>query len=474
LNDSSSLLEAGHGVMLWKTIFLPIVFFVGECDDLTPIEYLDLMNEIHGIGHSLGELESDIKLALFRDEAGKLRNPRILSDFMWEYEEMENVTKGMSVMGQRYVPDSYMLWQLVFPNVGNSSLQRFFPKGLDVMSALGSKRAEDLLASESMYENYTIQMNKLKEEFSNLPFRQWIQNLYWLWLYSLKPILKPPSEGIPSFMMTNAWLDKQLVTSLGTWTELRHDTVLYAKQSFTGYLCETNPPPGYVEPEPCVFARLASLSKMLLDGLQDMSLISIELKEKLSILYNTLLTLETIAQKELSATPLDETDISFIKYIGHRLRWLEKVDEDTDRAALVTDVHTDPNSGYVLQEATGDPMVIFVVVPFPNGSVFLTRGAMYSYHEFLMPMSDRMTDEEWWTLIDSPDCPDMPDWIKLLVAETVTSASSAIFTANLDCHLLQNILSDLRNEKRMLMDCWICIAIQPRISMVDNNQFYSP
>ena len=417
LNDSSSLLETGHGVSLWKNIFLPTSFFVGECDDLTPIEYLDLMNEIYGFDHTLDDLESNTNLILFRNAADELRNPRILSDWMWYFEEMENVTKGMAVMGQRFVPDSYMFWQLVYPNVGNYSLARHFPKGLDVMCVLGSERAEDLLESETIFENYTLQMNRLKDEFSSMPFEQWIQNLYWLWLYSIKPILSQPDEGNPSFMLTEAWLDKQLVTSLGTWTELRHDTILYAKQSYTGYYGIPNPPPGYVEPVPLVYARLASLCKMLLDGLQGMSLISTDLEEKLLTLHNTLLSLETIAQKELSALPLNESEIELIKRIGYVLRDLETLDEDVDRAALVVDVHTDPNiPPQVLEEATGDPMVIFVAVPYPNGSVYLTRGAMYSHYEFLKPINNRLTDEDWWTLLDSQDCPSMSDWIDALVA----------------------------------------------------------
>jgi hypothetical protein len=452
LNDSSSLLEAGHGVCLWKNIFLPTAFFVGECDDLTPIEYLDLMNVIYGFSHSLSDLESNANLNLFRNVADELRNPRILSDWMWYTEEMENVTKGMSVIGQRFVPDSYMFWQLVFPNVGNVSLPRRFPKGLDVMCVLGSERAEELLESETVYENYTLQMNKLKDEFSSLPFEQWIQNLYWLWLYSIKPILSQPEEGNPSFMLTDAWLDKQLLTSLGTWTELRHDTVLYAKQSYTGYYCSPNPPPGYVEPVPRVYARLASLCKMLLDGLQGMSLISVELEEKLLTLHQTLLSLETIARKELSAFPLNETEISLIKGIGDILWGLERVDEDADRAALVVDVHTDPNiPSRVLEEATGNPMVIFVAVPNPNGSVYLTRGAMYSHYEFLMPIDNRLTDEEWWTLMESPDCPSMADWVESLIAGFDSLESGFSLTLNLEYYHSQNLLSSINKVELNLM-----------------------
>jgi hypothetical protein len=359
---------------------------------------------------------------------------------MWDYEVMENVTKGMAVIGQRYIPDSYILWQLVHPNVE----YRNMPKGLDVMCALGSERAEELLESETSFVNYTLQMNKLKDEFSSMPFEQWIQNLYWLWLYSMKPVLSQPDEGSPSFMLTDSWLDKQLLTSLGTWTELRHDTVLYAKQSYTGYFSVVNPPPGYVEPVPHVYARLASLCKMLIDGLQGLSLISAELEEKLLILHQTLLSLETIAQKELSALPLDETEISLIKHIGSTLWGLERVDEDVDRAALVVDVHTDPNiPPRVLEEATGDPMVIFVAVPYPNGSVYLARGAIYSHYEFQMPISERLTDEAWWTLMDSPDCPSMSDWVESLVAGSNTLEYDFSLSLDIISYNSQKVLSNI-------------------------------
>jgi hypothetical protein len=247
-------------------------------------------------------------------------------------------------------------------------------------------------------------------------------------------------------------LDKQLLTSLGTWTELRHDTVLYAKQSYTGYYCSPNPPPGYVEPVPRVYARLASLCKMLLDGLQGMSLISVELEEKLLTLHQTLLSLETIARKELSAFPLNETEISLIKGIGDILWGLERVDEDADRAALVVDVHTDPNiPSRVLEEATGNPMVIFVAVPNPNGSVYLTRGAMYSHYEFLMPIDNRLTDEEWWTLMESPDCPSMADWVESLIAGFDSLESGFSLTLNLEYYHSQNLLSSINKVELNLM-----------------------
>jgi hypothetical protein len=467
LNDSSDVLAAGDGIQLWKSIYLPTSFFVGESDDLKPLEYLDCMKDVYGAEYRLSDLEDDTKLKEFRGAADELRNPRILSDFMWYYEEMEVVTKGMSVMGQRYVPDSYMFWQLVFPNVGNLTYPRLFPKGLDVMCVLGSERAEELLAAEKVYENYAQQLEMLKQEFANQPDAQWIQNLYWLWLHSIRPMLEMPDTKAPSFMKTNAWQDKRLLTSLGTWTELRHDTILYAKQSYTGYLGLMDPIHGYVEPVPRVYARLASLSKMLLDGLIGRSLISSELEEKLSSLHNLLLHLKDIAEKELKSEQLNQTDIDIIRYIHNRLRSFERIagERDADRAAVIADVHTDSYTKRVLEEATGNPMVVFVAVPDHEGNVYLTRGAIYSYYEFTKPMSERMTDEEWWQVVDSPECPDMPDWVRALVGNadgftpataffgSISAQTGAIshLTCFIACHLNQPVTAFQRFQNLMMV-----------------------
>lgn len=240
----------------------------------------------------------------------------------------------------------------------------------------------------------------------------------------MKPLLHQSGNKTPSFMQSKEWTDKKLLTALGTWTELRHDTTLYAKQSSTGYISSVYPPSGYVEPVPKVYARLASLSKMLLDGLTERCLISSELNEKLSHLHRLLLRLKTISEKELASQPLNETEETTIRVIGNALRSLERIgdEKDTDRAALIADVHTDPNDEIALEVATGNPMVLFVAVPTPNGSVYLARGAIYSYHEFAVPMNQRMTDEEWWELVDSSDCPDMPNWVQSFVSGAEATA----------------------------------------------------
>ncbi|MHA1909457.1 MAG: DUF3160 domain-containing protein [Candidatus Thorarchaeota archaeon] len=418
---NSSYLTPIDAKRLWNWIYLPTAFFVGESDDLCPSEYTDVMYEVYGEDVTLDSLQDFELVDDFRVEAAQLRDPRILADFMFYTDTMENVTKGMCFFGQRFIPDSYMLWELVFPNVGG----RLLPKGLDIMDVLGSQRASELLVDQHVYANYTDQIVMLKTEFDALGIEEWTQNLYWMWLYSLKPMLSSYDADYPSFMTDDAWEDKSLVTALGSWTELRHDTVLYGKQSYTGWLSMVYPPPGYVEPVPSSYARLASLCKMMIDGMANRSLLGDRLLDRFTRLHSVLLLLRDISVKELTSTPLDEDEIAIIKGMGSTLRYLERGDdEDIDRAAVVTDVHTDPNTFSVLQEATGDPMVIIVAVPYPNGSVYLTRGAMYSYYEFTHPMNDRLTDEAWWDILDSGATPAMPDWESALIGNDLTPPSA--------------------------------------------------
>jgi len=74
-------------------------------------------------------------------------------------------------MGQRLIPDSYM-FQLVCPKTS-----RYMPKGLDVTSVLGSRRAWRHLKDEWDAANYKGQMAKFVEEFGERPIDDWTQGL---------------------------------------------------------------------------------------------------------------------------------------------------------------------------------------------------------------------------------------------------------------------------------------------------------
>ena len=69
-------------------------------------------------------------------------------------------------------------------------------------------------------------------------------------------------------MQSQAWQDKSLNSSLGSWSELRHDAVLYATQEYA----ENGGPDSavahsYCEPEPEFYRRLLGAVRALEQGL---------------------------------------------------------------------------------------------------------------------------------------------------------------------------------------------------------------
>lgn len=430
LKETISKLPNGTtGYHVWDAIYEPTTFFVGTADDLTPQEYLEVIEEIYDPKPSWNMLDNDTRLVELMTKLVELREPQILSGVLFDY-ELLNQTMGLRLMGQRFIPDSYILWQLVYANVGTRDEPRLMPKGLDVMAALGSDRAWDLLDDQKHYCNYVEQMERMWQFVENVADNEWTQNLYWLWLYSLLPLLVDPGEGYPFFMQSDAWVDKQLMTALASWTELRHDTILYAKQSYGGIESVPPTPLGYVEPVPRVYGRLASLCRMMQDGLNSRDILPSVLSEKLDLLEQVLLRLLEISLKELQGQMLSEGDLNFIHCIGCGLEYISDMPPEfndfvslaDDEMAVVADVHTDLNTDTVLEEAVGRPMIIYVAVHV-NGKTVLARGGTFSYYEFMQPINDRLTDEAWQEMLDNGEEPSMPSWTSSFVA----SQSSTLY-----------------------------------------------
>ncbi len=306
-------------------------------------------------------------------------------------------------MGQRYVPDSYILHKLGTP-------------ALNIMYLLGSERAREHLINLSISENedYKVRYRSLEYEFGALNEDDWNKNLYWAQLYALKPLLVSYPAGYPTFMQTEAWEDKQLNTALASWAELRHDTILYAKQAyFTGapYVPpEEKPVQGYVEPVPEFYARMLALTKMAHSGLAEMKVLDEQSDNDFSTLENTLEKLLEISIKELENKELTDEEYELIRNFDQNIApMLEDIDGDAQSSVMVADVYT--NSGSVLEEGTGKLDLIVVAYKQPDGRIVLGAGPVMSYYEFWQPSGKRLTDEEWRIMLNN-NPPERPEWVE--------------------------------------------------------------
>jgi hypothetical protein len=422
-------LNKGDNGQKWDAIYQPTTFFVGKSDDLSYLEYRELLAEIYGQGAGLEEIVADQeKWETFKAKAAGLRPPVVNSIPLFEEDiqpDRTGDTMGFRFMGQRFTLDAAIFQRLVYREVGENSRgeRRMLPRALDIPAALGSEEAYSILAEEGEtdYRGYRENMGKIREFIAGLGQDTWTQNLYWSWLYTLNPLLTEKGEGYPSFMTNRAWTRKELNTYLGSWTELKHDTILYAKQVYAemGGGAEDVDDRGYVEPNPHLYARLAALVAMTRDGLAARGLLADRDRESLDRLEELALALKTISEKELSNVPLTDEEYDLIRSYGGQLEhfWLEAMrDEGIDHrsaiyenpAALVADVATDPN-GRVLQEATGHIFSIYAVVPV-EGSLRIARGGVYSHYEFTWPLEQRLTDQEWQEILDSGQAPPLAPW----------------------------------------------------------------
>ena len=453
---------------VWERIYAVTAFYVGLADDLGFQEYRSALAAAADGAVDPGFLtkkENRRKLLL---ELARHNAPAIYGGTGEQVAAtgLEDPNKliqaldksmGFRLMGQRFVVDSYAMGKLVFPTVGRptggtdmftctrgpNGPYRGFPRGLDVMALLGSKRAREILTElrDDAYGRndkgtdlkYQVVFDRLKGEFDELSESDWTRNVYWSWLHALKPMLNQFGRGYPTFMRTRAWHDKSLTAALASWAQLRHDTILYAKQSYTvqygGVGPRRRPVEGYVEPVPEFYARMLALTQMTRTGLRDMNVLDGPAVERLTALERIIARLLTISQKELAHKELTKEDYAFIRSFGQRLEGISvkypgkdnrQRREDVKRAMMTTviaDVHTDQNSKKVLEEATGQVELLVVCYLQSDGRLVLGAGPVLSYYEFKHPMADRLTDEKWVEMLNSGRAPKRPRWARRYLRE---------------------------------------------------------
>jgi hypothetical protein len=241
------------------------------------------------------------------------------------------------------------------------------------------------------------------------------------------PLLDAKDARYPAFMRTGPWATKDLNSAVGSYTELKHDTILYAKQVMAEAGGEyIEPLKGFVEPEPVVFSRLLSLVRMMKQGLQSRGLLLDDHARLMEDLDSDVTFLLDMSLRELKHQPITEADNDRMMYWGEHLEWLTLAAADTEGegrpyfedtdAALVADVATDPN-GSVLELATGRINEIYVVVPDGAGKMMVTRGGVFSTYEFTVPLADRMTDETWKARLQAGTAPPVPEWTGIFIVK---------------------------------------------------------
>jgi hypothetical protein len=422
---------------LWSNIYLPTEQYVGASDDINVFTMNSLRLTVFGDSNDPNIFHEESYRDKLIEAVKALPEPKIQG----ELTSLSAPTgKQFRYMGQRYILDSYVMQNLT------DSILRPIPSALDVMGVLGSKTAENLLFNkykpQKNWPKYEEIYQKLKNEVGGYTPESWGSNLYNGWLWSIQENLTEfdAKSGMPYFMTTKAWKSKSLNTALGSYTELKHDTVLYGKQAVAeaGDVYETADY-HYVEPNVELYHKLLYLTDFTIQVLQERKMLNDNFLEGANLYKELLVFLIDCSEKELRNEALTEEENKMLLYYGGKLEnisisYLMGLSGDYDSKEisdmLVSDVATYENS--YLSLGTGYYDNIYVVVPI-GGKLYLSRGAVYSHYEFVS--DTRLTDEEWWELQGitinheeygdypefteiSEDLPAQPDWVKDFKTDT--------------------------------------------------------
>ncbi len=435
----TSLLSKPENLKKWELIYKPTGYLIGKSEDLNLYQYQAVMRKVFGSTDMPGSYPDKAKLNDFINATKKLPGPKISSvplDSKSSKDSGKNLEmqRGFRFMGQRFVPDAYIFSRLTSKNVGTNEAPRNTPKALDVMAILGSKEAEDLLQGDMKnIPKYQSEYMTLKNEFSKYGDNVWKQNAYYGWLYTFITLFDKADEKLPFAFKTPEWRHRLLLTTHGSWAELKHDTLLYTKQSYgeAGGEGETRYfpgqpyiPHGYVEPNVKFFTAIYDLSAQIRKKLGAMNMMTDQYEKRFVEFEKIVDRMRSIAKKQVANDKISDDDFMFIAEFNTNIGALI-LPEDTDysamkqkdkQMALISDVHTDNFFHTVLEAGVGIPHQLYVVVSDNNG-LRVCVGYIYSYYEFSNPQDKRMTDDEWkdkvykeggWKSLKNLE----PDWIK--------------------------------------------------------------
>lgn len=416
-------------VKKYQTLNRFITFLMGKPDNLT---IMQVKAEVEKLNMQMEDLlHNDQAIAQLTAKLEEIGNKQ--TRIRPKYEKTSH--NKINVMPQRYQPDAEVLQEMV--DYDSHPTLRATPKGLDFFAAMLVPAAEQILIDEGQkWKDFTPMLEKMKGRMQQI---NWDETIATQWMSTLRTLCdRDPQLKMPYFMVNPEWNYKDLNAMLASWAELKHDAILYAKQP-AGAECGGGGPPdpivkGYVEPNISFWKKAISLLDNTAHLLKEENMLTEKIKSATERIREEAQFLLNISEKELAGKMPTDEEFDQIEIIGsifenisldlvrepdqYLMGWSDVQGADK-KVALVADVYTanadnNPDKS-ILFEAVGNADEIYVVVEI-GGYLYLTRGAVLSYREFIQAIDEpRLTDEEWQEMLEKNPRKGVPEWMKRII-----------------------------------------------------------
>jgi len=455
-----------------------INYLVGESDNILPSEYQEVLNSLSL--HSAVQLLDESTYHSYRSALSE--NPeykqKILSTFFLLdpfADTPDEIPISYRLSGQRFIIDSYILGNVVYDRIlyQGEKVWRPMPHPFDALFALGNNDVLPLLEEEFQACPYAGQLANLRYLIDSKDDTFWEGSLYNVWLQSIRE-LNPSRyvDGMPLFMKSAAWHQEKMNTQLAGWAQLRHDNLLYAKQSYTGgTACSF--PYSYVEPFPGFFGSVKRFALQAEDFFKQLPLSGTRLTHVVSFFErfaDVTGKLEVLARKEITGEPFSSEEARWLQtmlfpdgesgkppFTGWYSDLFFNIWHASEDDFTLVDIHTQPTDkpgnvvGKVLHAGTGRiNLGVFLAKNPEDQKSMAFAGPVLSYYQTITRDFKRLTDQEWTDMVWHKTLPERPEWTNIYLSSETgeikkagPELSSVVYTATEDYTMHQGEPAEL-------------------------------
>lgn len=403
---SRHMLKDETSFKLWQDIYKPISFLVENTEDITPIDIYTSISKVTK-DNTIDAILDEKVLSAVADDIANTDDPKIKPDS----------GKVFAFLPQRAVVDNTWLQNLVDTN---RMSKRPVVSGVDLMALLGNSLAERLtLTNEDnlKWDKFEEKYEETKAMVDARTDKEEKANIYRTWLWVLKAFNNEYGEGYPDFMRSERWQYKDLNTALASWAQLKHDTVLYAKQ-FGAEMGGDEPTiiKHYVEPNVNLYRRVKYLVGLTMDADEKYSLLNNDQKARLKDFDDMLEFLIKVSIEELKDETTSDEDNDRLGVIGGEMEnifiafnkddvngeyEIRPSERDTANIADIQKIGSndvDKPEGSFLEVGSGSFSYMTAIYRL-DGKYFVGSGPVMNYYEFYS--EDRLTNDDFKELLSN-------------------------------------------------------------------------